>query len=229
MSLEVIQPVTLKLDSLIQGEESGSTSVTLIAHFEPTSNVNRPPSLDSVKLALEACTFYACAPQWDMSKRECADHVDSLAGWSSCTVSLPAYSIQNVRWEMSSHARDSSHEDGKCKSSYDVTLRIPVVLPREKTFVPSFSSCLVSRVYSLTIRLYLSRVSGLLGSCLELTVPLQVVCGRGEDSAALRRDGRTQHDSPAVGEETWESSGQSWISEMMGREDGEEKLPAYHS
>jgi len=56
---------------------------------------------------------------------------------------------------------------------YTATILVPITLPSNKSFVPTFHSCIISRVYSLDLRLGLHSVT-LMAPSLDVEVPIQV-------------------------------------------------------
>lgn len=73
----------------------------------------------------------------------------------------------------SEHQRQSSTSGGTSPVYHTASLQIPVDLPTDrKTFVPTFHSCIASRVY--TLHLSLAVATGSATSTVSLTVPLQV-------------------------------------------------------
>jgi len=75
---------------------------------------------------------------------------------------------------------------------YTAQILVPVTLPAERTFVPTFHSCLISRVYTLNLHLGIHSV-GVVPS-VELKIPIQV-------SAQGRAVGRAEHRGSLTAEE----------------------------
>ena len=73
---------------------------------------------------------------------------------------------------------------------YTATILVPITLPPNKNFLPTFHSCLVSRTYALVMQLGV-KAMGLVDSSLGIKVPLQV-CAEGSatgmENARVRRE-----------------------------------------
>ncbi|KAL5338122.1 hypothetical protein BJX70DRAFT_388833 [Aspergillus crustosus] len=69
--------------------------------------------------------------------------------------------------------------DAETYSAYTATLLVPVTLPKDKSFIPTFHSCLMSRVYSLDFQISVQHSS----SVVKLRVPMQIAAER--DPSAL--------------------------------------------
>lgn len=66
---------------------------------------------------------------------------------------------------------------------YTATLLIPIELPSTKTFVPTFHTCLISRVYRLNLSLALSATTHL-----SLKIPLQISADGSAEGTEERRE-----------------------------------------
>ncbi|PLB50121.1 hypothetical protein P170DRAFT_404881 [Aspergillus steynii IBT 23096] len=62
---------------------------------------------------------------------------------------------------------------------YTASVVVPLALPSSKTFVPSFHSCLISRVYALDLSIsYHTPNANILTPTVSLRIPLQFTCAR---------------------------------------------------
>jgi hypothetical protein len=88
--------------------------------------------------------------------------------------------------------KEKSHGQGQ---KYTTTLSVPISLPTDKkTFIPTFHSCIASRVYTLHLTVVLGGAGG--EKKLALVVPLQVAIASSPSPEQGRRDGEE-----AAGEE----------------------------
>ena len=81
---------------------------------------------------------------------------------------------------MPDHAgRPQRPADVKVKGHYEATIFVPLTLPASNTRIPTFHSCLVSRIYPLTFQLSVvpANVSSTSHSAaLTLRLPFQITC-----------------------------------------------------
>ena len=179
-----------------------STTAQVHLNFEPASPELSPPKVTAVSGKLTAHTFYASGPissfpnlgDWNR-----AIAVEKRGSYST-SVSLFSQSVEKFKWsrhasqdrrdsgyssdtpethseseENRARRRHSKHMKTRSGSSviHSAILQIPIKLPlHKKTFIPTFHSCIASRVY--TLQLALSVSSGTTSSTINLSVPLQV-------------------------------------------------------
>jgi hypothetical protein len=139
--------------------------------YQPQGTDHHLPELKSVASKLIIKNYYAATSWNDIPSDEALS--DSQKALCEYTVSLPKRSYgkinwvrQNVReptWELPQYS-DKTHLLHPYISSSDkaaqagevahtANLVLPIVLPADKDFLPSFHSCLVSRAYELQVRL----------------------------------------------------------------------------
>jgi len=171
-------------------------------NFEPASVDVLPPKITGVSGKVTAVTYFSSGTipiypnlgDWNqpfaMDKR----------GSYSTSVGLPRLATPKARWsqrltdaarrdsgyasdsnehsDSSNQKRKSKHRQSSTSSGaspvyHTTSLQIPIDLPLEKrTFVPTFHSCIASRVY--TLQLSLQVAAGSTTSTVSLTVPLQI-------------------------------------------------------
>ncbi|KAK8187488.1 uncharacterized protein BKA78DRAFT_298481 [Phyllosticta capitalensis] len=196
---------------------TSSAKVTL--RFEPADETCAPPKLGSLASKLRATTFYSTTPRTNFPHRDTA-FVDFSQGLYYEVVPLSTRCMAAAQWEKHGGAspsvvrRDSgcscsSNNSNKSASNtshpaasstytpgstyYTATLLVPLELPPNKTFPPTFHSCLLSRVYRLDLSLSISATTSL-----SLKVPIQISAAgsvegneeranRAEEAAALQR------------------------------------------
>jgi len=71
----------------------------------------------------------------------------------------------------------------KGKAFYTATLLVPITLPEDKNFVPTFHSCLISRVYTLYLHLSVHG-PGVGDPSMTVKVPIQIAAQSSESGAA---------------------------------------------
>ena len=187
---EADQPKSLRLPSV---RASRNTPVTTMARvnvrFDPAGENVQPPSLGSLATRLKVATFYASLPMQEIPIRSADFHYSSIKGLYVDVVNLSSRCIGSTHWEKYPHApeirRDSalSNISGPARipdpsaaytgqSFYVASLLVPITLPRTKVFVPTFHSCLLSRIYALDFSLTTSGLG--LQPTMHLKVPIQI-------------------------------------------------------
>ncbi|KAH8424578.1 uncharacterized protein LDX57_002325 [Aspergillus melleus] len=181
------QPCALKLPSPGSSSDAElSTKTTVALRFTPEGN-EMPPQLESLSIKLKACTFFA-ANYWSNTPTNPHGLVFPPRDEAVYTKTVPVLSssISSVQWTPVSGERTSSQDSRTSDSStesmpattntyYTASITAPIVLPRYKTYVPTFHSCLISRIYSLDLKVsYHAPNTHLLSASTSLRLPLQI-------------------------------------------------------
>ncbi|KAL8776428.1 MAG: hypothetical protein Q9213_008277 [Squamulea squamosa] len=160
-----------------------TTMATINLRFDPASPEIQPPRLGSLVTKLKVATFFASKPMRDIPNRSTDYHYSSERGIYVETVPLSSRCVMSVAWVKHTPPdtpprRDSTKADSPIASSasstapaasesyiegqayYTAHLVVPITLPgkvegnsNHKIFVPTFHTCLVSRVYALDFTL----------------------------------------------------------------------------
>ncbi|KAI1849335.1 hypothetical protein JX265_012104 [Neoarthrinium moseri] len=183
------------------GASASNSKAQLELVFEPASSQTLPPTPTGVTTKVTALTYFSSGAingfpnMGDWVRSFGADSRGSYP----CTTSLKSTAAQPVKWQQhikhqarrdsgyasdsnsdSEHSSDQNRRRGS-KSSHKgaspiyhtTTLQVPLDLPvHKKMFIPSFHSCILSRVYILWITVSLS--TGGSSSSINLALPLQV-------------------------------------------------------
>lgn len=194
LSMETHQPRYVYAGSQIVGEDGDRTSFLVIGlRFSPSRAGVHLPRLEKLHIKLKATTFYSAKPVKQIPSVE-QDRHDLTRRQFSKTLSLAVHSLQQLQWvehdirnKLSSGVcspQDSlgGSEGFHCPSStkegvhyfhsgtyYTAQVEIPIEIPSGKMFVPTFHSCLVSRIYALELTLSTTPITSL-----SLKVPLQI-------------------------------------------------------
>jgi hypothetical protein len=123
--------------------------------------------------------------------------IESSESWEFHPASSPAVVRRDSGYSTSSGASDSpscvEHEAspnytvtdiGGEFGHYTATIHVPVTLPSAKTWLPTFQSCLLSRIYGLDFTLSVSTSHS--SSTLNLRLPVQIAT-RGDDEPQMGR------------------------------------------
>ena len=176
------KPIEIGHSQLDEGKVN--TTLNLGIHFYPNGDT-RPPQLCSVTTSLCAMTFYSAEP-WE-------DYPESMIGSSSfahtgrgmycksmllskrCVKSVPFLRRQSFACKEDPNAIGSHLYNAGFGDQYEAAVLIPITLPGDSDLVPTFHSCLISRVYFLDITLsYLQPRPSLIPCTISLRVPIVV-------------------------------------------------------
>ncbi|MCJ1404243.1 hypothetical protein MMC11_007468 [Xylographa trunciseda] len=162
-----------------------TTMAVVNLRFDPSYNSAKPPRLGNLVNKLKVVTFFAAVPARDFPSRADSYIYETQRGVFVENVNLISRNVESVQWvqhnTLERHDSAISVSDNPSSPSasqifYTAQILVPVDLPtNSKTFVPTFHSCLVSRVYYLSLTLSV-HVSGATASptSIHLKIPLQV-------------------------------------------------------
>lgn len=178
-----------------------STAATLHLRFDPVGTES-PPRLGSVWSKLRVSTYFGAEP-WPDYPSPGSAMMWAQMGRGSYTETVPlstlclasSASAGWTRHEPPRLDRCDSRQSSTSTSSgesltgpsasfdgsvyYTASVVVPLALPASKAFVPSFHSCLISRVYTLDLSIsYHTPNANILTPTASLRVPLQFTCAR---------------------------------------------------
>lgn len=184
-------------EPLVEGEDQVTTLAKIMLRFDPADETQKPPKLGALASKLKVTTFYASSARKDFPSKA-APTVDTTQGIHTETLNLSSRCMAAAEWckhdpanpeaqNADARRRDSAtsvnsaygagftpkpSEAYNGKTYYTARLMVPITLPSHKTFVPTFHTCLVSRIYSLNLNLAISNAG--IGPNIDLKVPVQV-------------------------------------------------------
>ena len=170
---------------------------TLNLRFDPYSATAKPPKLQCLVSKLKVSTFYSSVPLTTFPMKATQFQFDAQRGAFLTFVSLANRCIEQAKWTMNkpSPRRDSAVSVGSAASSgssnsiapspdadlmlpyYTAQVLVPISLPTKKTFVPTFHTCLISRVYTLDLA-----VSAHSAPTIHLKLPLEITAEGNADA-----------------------------------------------
>lgn len=191
-----------------------SSHVRLHVRFDPETEDEQPPRLKSTASKLKVSTFYGTKPWTDFPSKYIAEAYQHPAhDVYSETISLSSLCVASAQWKKhdgtevslndsrrSSYVSDTSSSladslthhpsasSSYCgKTFYTASIVVPVTLPANKTLVPTFHSCLVSRLYTLDLSLSYQPASKKLPltPSISLKIPIQITSAPGNGLASL--------------------------------------------
>lgn len=184
-----------------------ATRARVLLRFDPAEESSTPPRLGCLKTNIKVSTFYASSPRqtfpsrdslgYDLTQGVYSENItlsnmciasaqwekqpasanpvvtDNLvrrdSGISDCSITTTADAFNN--------GIPTASKSYKGGSFYTASILVPITLPTNKNFIPTFHSCLISRTYSLNLQLS-AHAPGVSDPSLNLKVPLQV-CAEG--------------------------------------------------
>lgn len=191
MVASAAQPKAIRLlPHSCETRDTVNTVATINLRFDPVGT-EEPPKLGSLTSKIKASTFYSASP-WEDYPFQSGNMPFSQVGQGLFSESIPLSTmcVGSAKWQKHSttgcERRDST--ESTCSESstgpsteftggtyYTASLLIPVNLPKSKTFVPTFHSCLMSRTYSLELALsYHTPGTNVLTPTISLRVPIQI-------------------------------------------------------
>ncbi|EAW06965.1 arrestin (or S-antigen), N-terminal domain protein [Aspergillus clavatus NRRL 1] len=173
-------------------KDSVGSVATVHLRFDPIGN-EQPPQLGSVWSKLRVSTFYSSVP-WEDYPSAMASTMWAQAGKGIFTETVPLSTlcVASAQWTKHSTAPGSTRRDSLESTSssesltgpsasfvgstyYTASVVVPITIPATKAFVPTFHSCLISRIYTLDLSIsYHTPNANILTPSTSLRLPLQV-------------------------------------------------------
>ena len=166
---------------------------TLNLRFYPNGHSAVPPRLGGVTAKIKTSTFFSVMPSQVLpnfsTQRNAFEGARSVY---STTLPLASRCVESVTWtkhephsaELRRESNSSTSSDGSFSIvapedddvlHYSAKIVVPIALPSSKSWVPSFNSCLISRVYALEFSLTVHTPgTGVPASSLSLRLPVQI-------------------------------------------------------
>lgn len=199
LTLESAQPKSLRLPALKSNKTCPITTMaTVNVRFDPSEESAQPPRLNTLCAKLKASTFFSSVPMSELPSKATESPSDSTRGVFVQTIPLSSRCIASAQWERhdaracdappatdgqnsafstpSTRATLEPSSAHEAKIFYTSQILVPITLPRScKVFVPTFHSCLVSRVYSLGLHLSIQSPSPTITNpSVQLKLPIQI-------------------------------------------------------
>lgn len=187
--IQSTQPQSLKIPySRGPSADCNPTTMTTVnVRFDPIEESSQPPGLNTLQAKLKVATCFASVPMDEIPTRSSDFHNSSVRGIFVEGLNLSSRCLSNIEWEKHApltpdllNRRDSGipnpSEAYNGGSFYTAKVIVPISLPQgNKVFVPSFHSCLVSRIYALDLYLSFSTPNTtVIDPTLHLKLPIQV-------------------------------------------------------
>ncbi|KAJ5621899.1 hypothetical protein N7528_005131 [Penicillium herquei] len=174
LSASTFQPPAIQLLGTSQPRDSAELSTTLRVNlvFEPSNPEKAPPKSISTKVKLKAMTFFGVEPWEDSPDLTHPGNWDTRrAYWSD---SVPILSNQMApNWSL---CRKGSNDEMGNRTVYTASMEILITLPSSRVYLPTFNSCFIARMYSLSASFSCQpHKTTQRGSNIILAAPLQIL------------------------------------------------------
>lgn len=187
LGVSASQPEPLSSGHINLSEGHGSCTTAVVDLNFEQEGTTKPPQLCSITTRLSAITLYGAVP-WE-------SYPDLLVGKVSFTengrgihwkaISLSKMCVESVRWiekppyspcEQPSAPHLANCDRPATRTHHTASIVVPITVPKTQHLVPTFHSCLISRVYLLEFSLsYKQSDAKILTSNISLRVPIQVI------------------------------------------------------
>lgn len=211
MVAEAPQPAGFRLRTLKDRSSCPISTMTAVnLRFEPIDENIPPPSFGSIVSKLRALTFFGSVPFRCLPSKSSINAWDTQRGYYVQPVELSSRCISSVEWQKhdgtgssraSSHRRQSNFSDLSTSSTntipepsstyqpgtifYTARVLVPMSLPSNKSFAPTFHSCSVSRTYVLDLSVsYHSSGATVSTPSIQLRLPIQISAEGNPDAVA---------------------------------------------
>ena len=190
--MEAAQPAAIKMKSYNNPDTKLTTMATVMLRFDPLEDDLPPPKLGNLASKLKVTTYFASTAR-NAFPAKAYTMFDICQGLHTEQLTLSSRCVANVDWtkqetcpSMGLQRRDSAMSSNSLQTGgipapseaykggafYTARLLVPIALPTNKAFPPSFHTCLISRVYALKLDLNVANVG--IGSSMEVKLPLQI-------------------------------------------------------
>jgi hypothetical protein len=182
-----------------------STMATLHLRFYPSKASSEPPKLGGITTKIKASTFFSIKPARTLPSFSNQNiQFEGVRGAYSTTVPISSMCVESVSWtknEPQAASPRRGSDSTTCSDDSDILLPehkedvpyyaakifVPITLPSSKTWVPTFHSCVISRVYTIDLSLTIRTPgTGVPSSSVTLHLPVQIAsAGNPEGRAHL--------------------------------------------
>ncbi|KAL3491292.1 hypothetical protein BJX62DRAFT_205546 [Aspergillus germanicus] len=177
-----------------------SKAVRLTLVFTPSASSagTALPEIKSLRAQITATTLYTTQPTGPHPPQKQRDFFGRPINYRDAEIPLSLPSLPQLRWTRVENQNPSPNPDSEpglnspppftvsgpatetgAGASYIATLLVPVTLTKDKSFVPTFHACLISRIYSLSFQLEVKGAS----TGFRLRAPMKIAAER--DPGAL--------------------------------------------
>lgn len=210
ITAEAPQPTGFRLPTLRNRSSCPiSTMTTVNLRFDPVDDKVQPPLLGSIVSKIRAQTFFGSVPFRYLPSKSSVNAWDTQRGFYIQSVELSSRCLSSVEWKRhvvrespapSYSRRPSSYSDLSTVSTnipesssayrpgspfYTAKVLVPMSLPRNRSFTPTFHSCSISRTYVLDLSVsYHTPGATVSTPSIQLRLPIQISTEGNPDAVA---------------------------------------------
>lgn len=174
-----------------------TTIATLNLRFDPQDKSSQPPRLGGLTTKIRASTFYSARAAAEIPTHFSVQaQFEAMRGVYDTSMNLSSRCVESVAWVQHAPSpaytrRDSASSvssSSSCPSDtplsdassttlpyYTSQIVVPITLPASKTWVPTFHSCIASRVYVIDMSLSIHTPgAGVPATTVNLHLPVQI-------------------------------------------------------
>jgi len=187
ITVSAAQPSAVILPSPSPTKTPATTMATVHLRFDPHGISSEPPRLGGLTTKIKAMTFFSARAAEEFPTRAgMVSAIESTRGVYKCTVPVSSRCVERVSWEKHIEAERRNSDSSTCSSDcgesasdqrifYTGTILVPISLPSYKRWIPTFHSCIVSRIYTLDLTLTIHTPgTGVPASSVSLQLPVQI-------------------------------------------------------
>ncbi|KAG0651723.1 hypothetical protein D0Z07_2066 [Hyphodiscus hymeniophilus] len=196
ITVSAAQPSALVLPApSAKNTTSPTTMATVKLRFDPHDATLQPPRLGGLNTKIKSTTFYSARPAHNLpSHFNMVSQYETTRGCYDTSISLSSRCVESVAWKRHEprqmaerRGSDSSTSSSDFSDSalapeqkpghpfYTANVIVPITLPTNKTWIPSFHSCIVSRVYAIDLSLSVHTPgTGVPATLVNLHLPVQI-------------------------------------------------------
>ncbi|KNG87559.1 arrestin (or S-antigen), N-terminal domain protein [Aspergillus nomiae NRRL 13137] len=174
-----------------EATDSVSTAATVHLRFDPVGK-EEPPRLGTIWSKLRASSLFSAEPWGDYPSPRNVPWAQIGQGCYTETVPLSTMCVASAHWTKHTNPRGLSRCDSMESTSssesltgpsasftgetyYTASVVVPITLPKTRAFVPTFHSCLISRIYCLELSIsYHTPNANILTPTATLKIPIQL-------------------------------------------------------
>ncbi|KAE8138145.1 hypothetical protein BDV38DRAFT_245587 [Aspergillus pseudotamarii] len=195
-----------------EATDSVSTAATVHLRFDPVGN-EEPPRLGTIWSKLRVSSLFSAEPWGDYPSPRNVPWAQIGQGCYTETVPLSTMCVASAHWTKHTSPRGLSRCDSMESTSssesltgpsasftgetyYTASVVVPITLPKTRAFVPTFHSCLISRIYCLELSIsYHTPNANILTPTATLKIPIQFTSRSRSDAKAKGSEHEiTQHE-----------------------------------
>ncbi|KAI5359439.1 putative arrestin-like protein [Septoria linicola] len=197
MVMEAIQPPAIRMRSRGDPEKPAMSNAKIMLRYDPADKHSLPPFLTDLSTKLKVCTFFASTARSTFPDKKKALQ-DPSQGVHSDQLNLSTRKMGNVASKWTTYESEADAVRGSASSTscipaaskdykggkfFAAQIEAPISLPTNKAFVPSFHSCLISRMYQVKFELGIQNKGF---GTMDLKLPIQISCAEDGDWSPRR-------------------------------------------